>query len=593
MPDCPHRLHRLPLLIVLLWLWAPPAIAADCPDWTPAEAGRALEALARQLDAWDVAYYRDGQRLVDDATYDQARRHYREWQSCFGLDSPDTRPAHKAGPTLQHPFPQTGLDKLANRNALRDWMAQRRNEPLWVQPKVDGVAVSLVYEAGILTRVISRGDGLHGQDWSAKAAAIAAIPQRLTAPAPPRVTLKGELYLRLDHHVQAVEGSGGARSRVAGLMARHHLSADDGTDIGLFVWAWPDGPQEMEARLHRLTKWGFADSARYSDPVDTPEAVAEARRRWYRHPAPFATDGVVVRQSHYFAAAWQENRPPDWAIAWKHPSRSAHALVRGIAFTIGRTGRITPVLELAPVELDDRQVRRVSLGSLDQWRAADVRPGDQIIIHLAGGIIPQLETVLARTYPRPQASPPTPSSYDALSCLRLRHGCRQQFLARLGWLSGKHGLDMRGIGTGSWERMIDAGLVEHLTDWQGIEEAELRALPGVGKARAAQWLEAFHPAREWPLSTWLTALGMPPASSEIMGEDPALMALQARTAQDWLAFDGIGPETAHELHAFFHHPEIQRLLDGITDTARRAPARQAPARQAPARQAPTTLSSSE
>lgn len=575
MPDCSRLLHRLPLLMCLLWLPAPPSIADDCPDWTHAEAEQALEALGLRLEEWDQAYYRDGQRLVDDATYDQARQHHREWQACFDRQTPEMPPSRTATPAIRHPFPQAGLNKLADRDALRDWMAQRREQALWVQPKVDGVAVTLVYEAGELTRVISRGDGRQGQDWHSKAAVIPSIPKHLPAPAPPQATLQGELYLRLENHVQAMEGSAGARSRVAGLMARHTLSADAGAEIGLFVWAWPDGPQEMEARLSQLAAWGLTDSARFSDAVDTPQAVVEVRQRWYRKPAPFATDGVVIRQSRRpTPATWPitpPSRPPDWAIAWKHPSRSAHALVREIDFPIGRTGRITPVLELHPVELDDRQIRRLSLGSLNRWQEEDIRPGDQIIIRLAGGMIPQLETMLVRSHPRPSVSPPDPETYDALSCLHLSDGCRAQFLARLTWLSGSQGLDMQGISEGSWETLIDAGLVERLTDWQDIEEERLRELPGVGRARAAQWHDAFHPADGWPLSTWLAALGMPAAGSNSLTETIGLTALQARTAKDWKTFDGIGPMSAQELHAFFRHPEIQHLLTSLADTAIDAP----------------------
>lgn len=569
MPDCPHTFHRLTLLLCLLWLATPPSVANDCPDWSSPAAQSAIETLGKRLTEWSNAYYRDGERLVDDATYDQARRHYHQWQACFDIQAAEISTAPATDSTLRHPYPLTGLNKLDDLDALHDWMAQRRERALWVQPKVDGVAVTLVYETGKLTRVISRGDNLSGQDWYNKAQAIAAIPKQLSAPAPPRATLQGELYLRLTDHVQAESGSAGARSAIAGLMARNTLSADAGADIGLFVWGWPDGPSDIETRLSRLADWGLTDSARFSKAIDTAQTVAKVRQRWYRQPAPFATDGVVIRQSHrpIHTPSTREaaKTPPDWAIAWKHPSRSAHALVTGVEFTIGRTGRVTPLLELQPVELDDREISHVSLGSLERWQEEDIRPGDQIIIQLAGGIIPQFDRMLVRTQPRPAVSPPDPDTYDTLSCLQLSDGCREQFLARLTWLSGDQGLDMAGIGEGSWVTLIDAGLVRHLNDWQAIEEEQLRELPGVGETRAAQWLEAFHPADGWRLSTWLKALGMPPAANDSLTPTTDLASLQARSITDWKAFKGIGPITAQELRAFFQHPEIQRLLAASLD----------------------------
>ena len=569
MPDNPRVLARLTLFLCLMWLATTPSVADDCPDWSRPAAQNAIDTLGQRLAEWSNAYYRDGKRLVDDATYDQAQRHYHQWQACFDIQAAETPPPPPAGSTLRHPYPLTGLNKLDDLAALTDWMTRRQERSLWVQPKVDGVAVTLVYEAGELTRVISRGDDLRGQNWYSKAQIIAAIPKQLPAPAPPQVTLQGELYLRLKDHIQAESGSAGARSAIAGLMARNTLTADAGANIGLFVWGWPDGPRDIETRLSRLADWDLTDSARFSEAVDSTQAVAKARQRWYREPAPFATDGVVIRQSHRpdqtSASREAAPTPPDWAIAWKHPSRSAHALVTGVDFTVGRTGRITPVLELQPVELDDREITRVSLGSLNRWQKEDIRPGDQIIVQLAGGIIPHFEQTLVRIQPRPAVSPPDPAAYDALSCLQLTNGCREQFLARLTWLSGDQGLDMPGISEGSWAALIDAGLIRHLNDWQTIEEKELRELPGVGEARASQWLDAFHPTGGWRLSTWLEALGMPPAANDSLTPTTDLASLQARSIQDWQRLQGIGPITAKELHAFFQHPEIQRLLKASLD----------------------------
>ncbi|WP_209316400.1 NAD-dependent DNA ligase LigB [Halomonas salinarum] len=570
MPNCMRSRWRLSLLLCLLWLAAPISAADDCPNWSEEAAASAIDSLGERLAEWSDAYYREGKRLVDDATYDQARRHYHQWQSCFNIRAPSALPAPTDSSTIRHPFPLTGLNKLEDENALRDWMTLRSEQSLWVQPKVDGVAVTLVYEAGKLTRVISRGNDISGQNWRGKADSIPSIPQRLPSPTRGLISLQGELYLRLENHVQAESGSAGARSQIAGLMARHDLSSEAGADIGLFIWDWPDGPRDMEARLRQLDAWGFSDSQRFSERIDTAPDVAKARQRWYRKPAPFATDGVVIRQSHRLAAGASSieppTTPPDWAVAWKHPSRSAHALVTGIEFSIGRTGRITPVLILKPFELDDRQVSRVSLGSLETWQAADIRPGDQVIVRLAGGIIPQFERMLVRIQPRPPVSPPNPRDYDALSCLRLSDGCHQQFLARLTWLSSDKGLDMAGIGEGSWETLLDAGLIQGLSDWQDLDKEQLRQLPGVGKARAAQWRNAFHPTEDWRLGTWLKALGMPPAADDSLTPSMDLATLQARTIGDWQTVDGIGPVTAQALHDFFHHPEIQRLLTGLGDT---------------------------
>ncbi|WP_423828497.1 hypothetical protein, partial [Staphylococcus aureus] len=127
-------------------------------------------------------------------------------------------------------------------------------------------------------------------------------------------------------------------------------------------------------------------------------------------------------------------------------------------FRVGRTGRITPLLHLHPLELEGRTIRRVGVGSLERWQALDIRPGDQVVIALAGLTIPRLESVAWRGVQRPAVAAPDPQAYHALSCLRLTKGCEAQFLERLAWLAGPAGLDLPGVGPGTWQGLVAAGL---------------------------------------------------------------------------------------------------------------------------------------
>lgn len=199
---------------------------------------------------------------------------------------------------------------------------------------------------------------------------------------------QGELYWRLEDHVQATDGSRNARGIVAGLMARKQLSPAEAAGIGLLVWDWPAGPATQGERLAGLEALGFPDSRRFSEAIDSLEQAAQWRQHWYRTPLPFATDGVILRQGSRPPAARWRAQPPYWLAAWKHPFSQALAEVREVRFRIGRTGRITPLLHLQPIQLDDRRISQVSLGSLARWQALDVRPGDQVAVSLAGLTIP-------------------------------------------------------------------------------------------------------------------------------------------------------------------------------------------------------------
>jgi len=542
-------------------LSALPVLAAPCPDWPQSRAGAELAALAERLRQWDDAYHREGRSPVADEVYDQARARQTLWSQCFpALAGPAPTPlAGSAGP-LAHPLPHTGLDKL-DAAAVETWMASR--EGLWIQPKVDGVAVTLEYADGRLQRAISRGDGRRGQDWTAQARRLPAVPQVLADKR--HLILQGELYWRQSAHVQAEAGSRGARSRVAGLLARQTLEATEAAGIGLFVWDWPNGPEDMAERLEGLERLGFADVRRHSQPVADFAAARQWRERWYREPLPFASDGVVLRQGRRPPGERWRAEPPHWAVAWKYPPSRALAEVRAVQFRIGRSGRITPVVELQPVRLDDRQVRRVALGSLRRWQALDIRPGDQLAIRLAGLSIPQVESVVWRAAERPAPKLPDPAAYHALSCWRPLTGCESQFLARLEWLGGKHGLALGGIGRQTWKTLLENRQIDGLLDWLALDETQLSGLPGFGERSARQLAEGFRTARQRPFALWLQALGLPSAGSARL---PASWdELAGRSLEQWQNEPGIGPGRARQLQAFFHHPEVQALRERLRAAA--------------------------
>jgi DNA ligase (NAD+) len=525
---------------------------AACPDWPAQRAADELDALARQLAAWDDAYHRQGQALIADELYDQASANLQHWRDCFPGSVPGAHdPLATSSGRHPHPTAHTGLRKLADSAAAAAWIGSR--EDLWIQPKVDGVAVSLVYRHGQLQQLISRGDGRSGQDWSVHARHLPAIPAHL--PKPLNLVLQGELYWRLAAHIQRQSGGLGARSKVAGLMNRQTLTAEEAAGIGLFVWDWPDGPALIPQRLQQLAELGFADSRQFSQPIRNLEQAAHWRERWYSSALPFATDGVVLRQGQRPAAARWQAEPPHWAVAWKYPVSQALAVVQAVNFRIGRSGRITPVLRLQPVRLDDRRIEYVSAGSLQRWQTLDIRPGDQVAIRLAGLTIPTLDSVLWRTRQRAELNVPDATAYHALSCWRATPACASQFRARLAWLSGKQGLALPGVGPGTWDKLLRAQRLDGLLDWLHLSSEQLKSIPGLGPRSSAALQQSFRLARERPMQDWLRALGLP---GHVL-PDADWDSLAQRSLADWQRQPGIGPRRATQLRAFFQHPEVQAL----------------------------------
>ncbi|KRP65534.1 NAD-dependent DNA ligase LigB [Pseudomonas orientalis] len=542
------------LMILLVSLLPYRAWAEACPD----DARSQIDTLARQVSQWDDVYHRQGQSPISDELYDQARSRLAQWRKCARQPTPKAEnPLASSRGTVRHPVAHTGLDKLLDASDVGDWLGTRQD--VWIQPKVDGVAVTLVYRKGQLHQLISRGDGLLGHDWSASARRIPGIVQQL--PEPVDAVLQGELYWRLDDHVQSAHGGLNARSKVAGLMNRRQLSDTQAGGIGLFVWAWPEGPASFTERLATLARWGFTDSQRYSQSIESISDASRWRTHWYNHPLPFASDGVVLHQAAHAPAKRWKASAPYWAVAWKYPVTKALALVRKVQFRIGRTGRITPILELDPVWLDDRQIRRVSAGSLKNWQDLDIRPGDQVSISLAGQVIPRLDEVVLRNKTRVEVPVPDTQDFHALSCWQLDPGCEEQLLSRLTWLSSNQGLALPHMGRETWNVLIQAGLIAGFLDWLTLDAAELANIDGFGERTRARVLDSIHSARKRPFAQWLKALGVPPAARNNLEGD--WHTLVAKDTQAWLASDGIGPRRAAQLSAFFRDPQVQALAETL------------------------------
>jgi DNA ligase (NAD+) len=547
------------LLVLLFALHNPLASATSCPDWKPQQAEAEVAQLRATLARWDEHYHRQGLALVADELYDQSRERLNQLQQCFAVGSSPSPLASARGP-VPHPVPHTGVDKLADRQAVARWLAGKTG--VWVQPKVDGVAVSLTYQQGRLVQLTSRGDGVHGHDWSRHIPQLGAITRQL--PMPVDLHLQGELYLHLNEHIQAQAGSANARGTVAGLLARKQLTAEQGNTIGLFVWGWPQGPEQQAERLAKLAQLGFPDSQCYSIAIDTLEDAAHWREHWYRSPLPFATDGVILRQgSRPPAERWQV-KAPYWIAAWKYPYVQALAEVRDVRFRVGRTGRVTPIVHVQPVTLDDRRVTQVSLGSLARWQALDIRPGDQVAIGLAGLTIPRLDHVVHRAVERQPLAAPAPDQHHAHSCWQASEGCEEQFIARLTWLGGKQGLALPRTGPGTWRRLVETGLVTSMTDWLHLDAERLQQVPGISSLTAAQLLGSFDQARSRPFDQWLRGIGAPVSKHLQLTGDWAELA--SRSTGQWQTVPGIGTKRSRQLVDFFAAAEVQAIAAQLAET---------------------------
>ncbi|MBD2809604.1 NAD-dependent DNA ligase LigB [Xenorhabdus sp. Vera] len=559
------------LITVSVSLFGMPAAFADkghCSawiqeKWSQEKLQHEIEHLKRQMAKWDDLYRQQGLSEIDDEIYDQLLETLVLWQSCAN-QMPDSDFEIKVSQEGKQPHPvqHTGLNKLKEVWKVRQWLQGR--EKVWLQPKIDGVAVTLVYEEGQLVRFISRGDGIEGTDWMDKSLFIPSIPKQIKN-APEHMVLQGELFWQQKEHRQSISGSHGSRSKVAGLMMRKTPAAEL-KQIGVFIWGWPDGPYDMEVKLERLASMGFPFAQQYSHPVATPEDAEKRWKDYFELPLPFASDGVVLRQETEPAGRQWRAGSNSWAIAWKYPLHQQVTTVKDVNFTIGRTGKISVVLGLEKVRLDDRQISRVNIGSVKRWKQWNVYPGDKITVALAGHGIPKLDKVVWRMAERPDIQPPDEQDYHYLSCLSFNylsnvneHYCQQQFIARLTWLGEK--LKMKGIGQGTWAVLVRHGLVTNLTDWLALDKAQLEKVPNIGTKRAELIFSQLQQAKSRLFSSWREAIGLPYANrfTENMGWQWNMQPEGADTKHSL----SLTAKQAEKISAFLQHPEIKRVIQSL------------------------------
>ena len=540
-------------ILISILCWQSSAWAV-CPAWSPARAQEEISRLQQQIKQWDDDYWKEGKSEVEDGVYDQLSARLTQWQRCFGNETRDVMMPPLNG-AVMHPVAHTGVRKMADKNALSLWMRERSD--LWVQPKVDGVAVTLVYRDGKLNKAISRGNGLKGEDWTQKVRLISAVPQTVSGPLA-NSTLQGEIFLQREGHIQQQMGGINARAKVAGLMMRQGNS-DTLNSLAVFVWAWPDGPHLMTDRLKDLATAGFTLTQTYTRAVKNADEVAHVRNEWWKAKLPFVTDGVVVR-----AAKEPESRhwlpgQAEWLVAWKYQPVAQVAEVKAIQFAVGKSGKISVVASLAPVMLDDKKVQRVNIGSVRRWQEWDIAPGDQILVSLAGQGIPRIDDVVWRGAERTKPTPPE-NRFNSLTCYFASDVCHEQFISRLVWLGSKQVLGLDGIGEAGWRALHQTHRFEHIFSWLLLTPEQLQNTPGIAKSKSAQLWHQFNLARQQPFTRWVMAMGIPLTRAALNASDERSWSqLLFSTEQFWQQQPGTGSGRARQVIEWKENAQIKKL----------------------------------
>jgi len=610
---------------------------APVASLTREQAAAELAELAELIAYHDKLYYQQDQPRISDAQYDALRQRNSAIEARFPeLVRPDS-PSRKVGATpaagfrrVRHSVPMLSLGNAMNRKDIADWLDAIRNFLLELkdtslaleivcEPKVDGLSLGIRYEHGALVSAATRGNGLEGEDVTANVRTIASVPQRLHGSGWPAVVeVRGEVYmtdddfLRLNEQQEQIGGKvfANPRNAAAGSLRQLDPSVTAARPLRFFAYAWgeisePFADTQYAAR-QQFKNWGFALNEPSQLAVvwgtDMAQLLAYYDDIQVRRPdLGFSIDGTVLKVNRL---DWQSrlgfvSRSPRWAIAWKFPPEQAVTVIQSIQCQVGRTGKITPVANLKPINVGGVIVQRATLHNQDEIARKDIRVGDAVIVQRAGDVIPQVLSVVKEK--RPAGSQPYqfPDKCPVCGSLIERKVdeadsyctgglvCSAQVVERLKHFASRDAFDIEGLGEKNIELFHHRGMIKTVADIftlaarDGQTNPPLSQWEGWGEVSARKLFDAIERSRVVPLDRFIYALGI----RQIGQATARLLARKYRSLNNWrasmeaardkdseayaelLAITGIGESMIEDILDFFAEPHNREILDRLTVAA--------------------------
>jgi len=578
-----------------------------------AAAEKEARELSTALHYHGHCYYVLDDPQISDGTYDGLFQRLLDLEEAFPrlktVDSPTQRvgaPPKDSLPTVDHLSPMLSLDSSHEEKKVRDFdeRLQRalESEPIdyVVELKFDGLSIEAVYRDGLLERGSTRGDGYRGEEISENLRTIPSLPLRLVDSPPPLLAVRGEVYMPLDgfHGLnrerleRGEEPFANPRNAAAGALRQLDSSITATRPMDVFFydilaveWApvtLPEAPETHWQELDLLRRWGFKvnDRSRFCRGIDeVVEFHHELEQE--RDELPYEIDGIVIKVDGLAAQRdlGLRSRSPRWAFAYKFAPRLEVTTVEDIILQVGRTGILTPVALLAPVEVGGVTISRASLHNYDQVREKDIRPGDQVRVARAGDVIPY---VVERVDTRPDSERAEPFEMPDLCPVSgsdvVRDGayfvctgglsCSAQMLGSVQHYASRRALDIEGLGEKTVRQLIAAGLIESsLADLYRLTEADLLPLDLFAETKAENLIAAIEESKSTTLSRFIFGLGIRHVGEHIADvlaqEFGSIEALMEAGEETLLEVHEVGPGVARSVREFFADPanrDVIRLL---------------------------------
>ena len=572
---------------------------------TREEAKKRIEELRKLIEYHNYRYYVLDSPEISDEEYDKLYRELvlleKQFPEFVTPDSPTQRvgaPPAKEFATVTHEVPMLSLDNAFTEDEIRAFDQRVRSSlnlqrvEYFCEHKLDGLAVSLLYENGLFVRGSTRGNGYVGEDVTANLKTIKTIPLRLKGEnIPPVIEIRGEAFMMLkdfealNEQRQALGQPLFANPRNAAAGSIRQLDSSITAQRKLYFMPYGFGLiqgidfETQEMFLRQCQEWGFRVNE-HNRKADSLEEVLQFISYWTEHrfELPFPADGVVIKVNNlrYWDVLGTTAHAPRYAIAYKFPAEEKETRLRDVVFQVGRTGVITPVAVLEPVVLDGATVSRATLHNFDIVRELDVRKGDVVKLKRAGMVIPEIIGVATekRTGKEEQVEPPStcpvcggPTEWDGayLKCVNIT--CPAQLKGHLLHWASRDAMDIDGLGESIVENLVDMGLVKNIADLYTLTVQDLLTLPRLAERSATKLFQNIQRSKDRPFFRVLYGLGIPRVglkTAQILAEHFGSMdALLNATMDELTSMEGIGNDTAETILKALQSPQVHELVEKL------------------------------
>ncbi|BEH14802.1 NAD-dependent DNA ligase LigA [Marinobacter shengliensis] len=572
-----------------------------------------VEQLRAALDDHNYYYYVLDDPRIPDAEYDRLFRELQTLEADYPELATDNSPTRRVGSAAEtsfeeitHRLPMLSLDNAFSDDELRDFDRRVRDrlateDPVEYvcEPKLDGLAVSLHYEQGVLTRAATRGDGYTGEDITANIRTIPSVPLTLRGDDyPDLVEVRGEVYMpkagfeQLNRRLaeQGEKPFVNPRNAAAGSLRQKKstVTAKRPLELCAYSMAVTDEsllPETHWESLQRVRGWGFRINPEMRKAKGV-EACLEAYQELMakRDTLPYEIDGIVfkVNRLDLQQQLGFVSRAPRWAIAHKFPAQEELTVIEDVEFQVGRTGAVTPVARLKPVFVGGVTVSNATLHNMDEIRRLDVHIGDTVFIRRAGDVIPQVVKVVPEKRPKGAAEVVLPSQcpvcdsdivqIEGEAVARCSGGlyCPAQRKEAIRHYASRKAMDIEGLGDRLIEVLVDEGMVNTVADLYRLTKFQLSSLDRMGDKSAGNLVAAIDRARKPVLWRFLYALGIrevgEATAKSLASHFGTLEAISAADDEALQAVPDVGPIVAGHIRSFFDQPHNQETLQALKDT---------------------------